>query len=397
MTRGQERRRSAERLCKLSYDYLFDHFGITRLSDLTGLDIIGIPVWASTRPIAHTITFSGGKNLDPILAKAGAIAEGIELSIFEKESTPQAETFYPAQVLENLPMRKGFDIAGGHKFNSELVTHYVSGSEIALPSDLVWLTARKGLSAFQRNSNGQAVGATMEDAILEGLYECVERDAMTIRHRIQDEFGVMPPRIDLRGAIGRVKRLIDICSKAGLKIYAFVTTFDIAVPSVKVFLVDPSESFAATAGMGTSIWDSVAIERAIMEAIQGRLIYISGGRDDIYLSDFYKAKRDDQKLMCRELGTAPYQSIPQWYIRDMDAEEELEILLEMIGPWKDRVLVKEIPGEFPAAKVFVPGLETVITEDWQPGRWKKIRAKYEKDFDLCRTNSLRERARAVAG
>jgi YcaO-like protein with predicted kinase domain len=395
MTRAQERFKSAEVLCKLSYDYLFDNFGITRVSDLTGLDTIGVPVWSSTRPIAHTITFSGGKNLNPILAKAGAIAEGIELSIFEKYHEPVTQAFYPPEVLENLPVRKGFEVGEGHRFPADFVTHYTSGAEVLFPSDLIWLHVRKELSAFQRNSNGQAIGSSMEDAITQGIYECVERDAMTIRHSAQDEFGVMPQRIDLGNAVGPVKTLIDICSKAGLKIYAFLLTFDILVPSVKVFLVDPSESFLPTAGMGTSIWDSVAIERAILEAIQGRLVYISGGRDDIYLSDFYRAKAAEQRKMCRLFDTAPCQKFPHWAVDDLETRDELDILLEMIGSWKDRVLVKEIEGEFPAAKVFIPGLETVITEDWQPGRWKEVRKRYGKDFDICRANSLRDRAGAV--
>src|SRR5580692_6051844 len=127
MTRTQERLRSAERLCKLSYDYLFDNFGITRISDLTGLDVIGVPVWSSTRPIAHTITFSGGKNLDPMLAKAGAIAEGIELAIFEGSHPKGQPRFFWSSVLDQLPVRKGFEIGHGHTFESEPITHYLSG------------------------------------------------------------------------------------------------------------------------------------------------------------------------------------------------------------------------------------------------------------------------------
>jgi hypothetical protein len=100
--------------------------------------------------------------------------------------------------------------------------------------------------------------------------------------------------------------------------------------------------------------------------------------------------------MCRLFDSVPCQKFPTWgNVQDIEIEGELHILLEMIGRWRDRVLVKTIPGEFPAAKVFVPGLETVITEDWQPGRWKQIRNKYEKDFVLHRTNSLRDRDRAV--
>lgn len=53
--------------------------GITRLADLTGLDHIGIPVYAAVRPLAKSISISQGKGLCKAQAKCSAAMESIEV------------------------------------------------------------------------------------------------------------------------------------------------------------------------------------------------------------------------------------------------------------------------------------------------------------------------------
>src|ERR1700721_4726402 len=80
--------RSTETLNSLSPDDLFNRFQITRVGELTGLDHIGVPVWAATRPCAKVISVTAGKSLDSRMARAGAIAESSEYAKFEN---PRAE------------------------------------------------------------------------------------------------------------------------------------------------------------------------------------------------------------------------------------------------------------------------------------------------------------------
>ena len=52
--------------------------GITRLADLTGLDRIGVPVFAAVRPNSRSVATSQGKGLTPDAARAAALMEAVE-------------------------------------------------------------------------------------------------------------------------------------------------------------------------------------------------------------------------------------------------------------------------------------------------------------------------------
>ncbi|MEM0232312.1 MAG: YcaO-like family protein, partial [Candidatus Methanomethyliaceae archaeon] len=64
----------------LFLENIYHKAGITRIADITGLDIIGIPVFTSIRPTAAegAITVYNGKGHTPEVAKISAIMEGIE-------------------------------------------------------------------------------------------------------------------------------------------------------------------------------------------------------------------------------------------------------------------------------------------------------------------------------
>ena len=65
--------------------------GVTRLADVTGLDYVGIPVWAAVRPLADdsSISVQNGKGPTPMHARAGAMMEAIEHYCCERPA-PQA-------------------------------------------------------------------------------------------------------------------------------------------------------------------------------------------------------------------------------------------------------------------------------------------------------------------
>ena len=57
---------------------------ITRLSNVTGLDLVGIPVAIACRPNARSNAVSQGKGLDLAAAKASALMEAIETACAER-------------------------------------------------------------------------------------------------------------------------------------------------------------------------------------------------------------------------------------------------------------------------------------------------------------------------
>ena len=61
------------------YRGLMPRVGLTRLANITGLDIIGVPVYVAIRPNARALATSQGKGLDDDAAKASALMESLEL------------------------------------------------------------------------------------------------------------------------------------------------------------------------------------------------------------------------------------------------------------------------------------------------------------------------------
>mgnify|MGYP000168603604 CR=1 FL=1 len=65
--------------------------GITRITEITHLDRIGIPVFSAIRPTAQDggISIYGGKGITPEHAKASAMMEGFERYSAEKQDTDE--------------------------------------------------------------------------------------------------------------------------------------------------------------------------------------------------------------------------------------------------------------------------------------------------------------------
>ena len=56
----------------------FDEVGITRVADITGMDRIGIPVYAAIRPDSKSLAVDSGKGITREQAKCSAVMEAIE-------------------------------------------------------------------------------------------------------------------------------------------------------------------------------------------------------------------------------------------------------------------------------------------------------------------------------
>ena len=58
---------------------LLPRFGITRVADVTGLDVLGVPVAMAVRPLAATLSVSQGKGATYTHAAVSAAMEAIEV------------------------------------------------------------------------------------------------------------------------------------------------------------------------------------------------------------------------------------------------------------------------------------------------------------------------------
>jgi YcaO-like protein with predicted kinase domain len=325
------------------------------------------------------------------MARAGAIAESIEYSTFENPRGDWQFQNWTALDPRNLWLAKGSDWSKATNIPVEYITQFSTKKPILFPSDLVWLGNRVEKTVlFQRTSNGQSVAGTFEEAFLAGLYECIERDAITIRTCALTELGRIPPKQCLDTLTGSLASLRDAILSSNLTLFLFCCTYDIAVPVYWAIIID-KDGLPPFAGWGCHITAQVAAERAILEAIQSRVVYISGARDDIQRRNFDLLRNQDPTELIKIYSEVPAIETIHTKVVDYYPWTEIALVLQAIGDWKDRILYKHIylPFGLHAVKVFVLGLESPITPMWQPGRWNEVR----NDF-LCGSIPVRSSDRA---
>jgi len=262
--------------------------GITRLADITGLDVLGIPVAQAIRPLAATVSVSQGKGATLDAAMAAAAMEALELQAAE-DAVPAPAFTGPAADLD-----LGYDLTGLDLGPGSLVTERttldwimargaITGREVPVPRDLVWLGQRAGADwrpgMISPTSNGLAGGNTRAEAAAHALYEVIERDAGAALA------AVPPPRrryLDLDTAPpGWCAELVARVLAAGAWLEVAHAPSRLGLPGFAAYLWAEDYGAALASGAGTHADPAVALARAITEAAQSRLAHIAGARDDL--------------------------------------------------------------------------------------------------------------------
>ncbi|MGI5158325.1 YcaO-like family protein [Microbispora sp. CA-102843] len=273
--------------------------GISRVADITMLDTLGIPTFQAVRPTARTLAVSQGKGVTPDLAKLSAMMEAIELWHAEQPMRPLT-TASPREVagelgydVHALPLCTPTLLHDGLPVDWVAAKSLADGSRALVPRDVVEFTLvrRTGWNppAFFSSTNGLASGNTQAEAILHALYEVIERDAVTAFVTGGDR-GV---RIDPASLGSPV--VDDLCvtmERAGVRLEARSLTSPTGLPCfvARITCDDYPPPFM---GFGCHLSSEIALSRALTEAAQARLGYVSGARDDLRpdIQDDLSAKR----------------------------------------------------------------------------------------------------------
>src|SRR6516165_9911182 len=103
MKRSVLREKTAGIVNALGRKELLEGFAISRVADLTGLDRIGVPVYACSRVLSQSIAIHSGKGITSEASRAGAILEAIEFEVAEaptgKFSVASASDINPEERL----------------------------------------------------------------------------------------------------------------------------------------------------------------------------------------------------------------------------------------------------------------------------------------------------------
>ncbi|WP_246501628.1 YcaO-like family protein [Mesorhizobium caraganae] len=353
--------------------------GLTRIADITGLDKIGIPVVTAIRPNAKSLSVSSGKGLTLGDAWVSGLMEAIELSCAESAEPscrfsdlnggviipdpfdlPQVRgRVRPASLTPDVEMAIGYDL--------------FTGKQAAVPYELVHVACPpywdKQGTGFLVSSNGLGAGNDRAEAILQGLCEVVERDALALC-RAADPKGYLRhlEAIDLDTVPDPdCQHLVARCRAANVHISAFNITSDIGVPVYYCRLNNPTvTTLAAADGTACHPSSAIALRHAITEAIQTRLLLISGSRDDLQRKDYISKPEFSQlqdPMLCfsahRDGIFDTVESATAWILRKLEESGfSLAICIELQGPSRAlsfvRIIVPRLEGSIHSA-LYSPG------------------------------------------
>jgi len=360
--------------------------GITRVADITGLDRIGIPVFSSIRPEAETgaISVYNGKGASAVQARVSAIMEGLErysgelrgdklarkgleeMLASQNAIDPRALILPPMSKMhvmhQAIAWVKGYDL--------------VEEEEIMVPASAVFHPYRSSqdLPLFRSNTNGLASGNTMEEAVLHGITEVVERDAWSLcesRRQVAGDVTVG----DQDGLLGR---LLGRFSDQGVSVHLKDLTSDVglstfAAAADDVRLQDPA---LLCLGMGTHMNPRITVIRALTEVAQSRLTQIHGAREDTVHADVNRKLGYERMKRLNKMWFAPSgkeRELSSYEVLDTpDVLDDIQVALDKLSKagFKKVVAIdltrKEL--KIPVARVVIPGMEVFALDEERAGR-----------------------------
>ena len=315
--------------------------GITRIADITDLDRIGLPIYTAIRPTAEdgAISIYGGKGITKDHAKASAMMEGFERYSAEKQDSDEVIVANLNEISEkgdyidpvslNLPKDFKKESLEAMQIEWSLSKDIISGENFYIPTNAVFHPYNHDnqvQSLFKSNTNGLASGNVLEEAILHGMLEVIERDAWSIFELTHKNYA----QIDLDSIESEtVNDVLEKFESEGIKIKLMDFTADVKIPTIAASADDTVTKDAGllTLGMGSHLDPEVAILRALTEVAQSRATQINGAREDTVRADF-----------AREAGYERMKRINKFYFRD----EEEKIKLSDIENKSTSSITKDI-------------------------------------------------------
>lgn len=344
--------------------------GVTRLADVTGLDRLSLPVWQAVRPAGWSLSVHQGKGATAADARIGALCEAIEAHCAE-----QAQPDGPLASFAALPERQrapeisDYCRTRGTAPNPDTPLAWCEAEELAtgarcyVPHDLVSLDFRAPKATpIERVSGGLGAGPDEQHALATALVELVERDAVGEWQR--QDAGAQAMRAMMLGSIpfGWFHDWRERIAAVGADLQLFSLKTMVDVPAYLCILGGAGEfgaGYRRFMGHAAHASTETALFKALAEAIQSRLTFIAGVRDD-FLPSHYR----QQEASRRPDGWPPDGALP-WIDRPAIDRPIPHIVEALARRGYDRVAVKRLGDGLAGVcviRAFVPGLGSLTRE-----------------------------------
>lgn len=357
--------------------------GISRVTDITRLDVLGIPVYASIRPnaVRGSLCVNAGKGIRNIEAEVGAYMEAIEFAVAEYGASHVKNHILNARsvldgherdtaVLDFCPVL-GTEIDLDEPLGCVEAINIITGEVVFVPSELVFLPCPPEVSKgcyFGSNSNGLASGNTLSEATLHGLLEVIERDIRSFQS-VKDESLLVDNTTlpdHLRLMLQEIQQHdMSLCVRYMDNIYGL--PYFMAI----LYEINNCNPIYISGGYGCHLSKDIAVTRAICEAAQSRLSFIHGGRDDLIdrYARFSNDSHMDKEAYWQRLvdivsdgtGMIDFDAIEDQSHHMKDIDSSIAKLTNMLGsvgnPGVYRVVYTDKEEKMQVVRILVPTLE----------------------------------------
>lgn len=376
--------------------------GVTRIADITNLDRLGIPIFSAIRPSAApgAISIYSGKGSTEQRARISAIMESFERCLAERPgvnanieggiSAPALVESYAAAI-ENCSVLDPKALLLSQPFNSSSLMEWVgaydlmNGEETFISANAVYHpydAPGQCQKLFLSNTNGLASGNVLEEAILHGMLEVIERDAISTAQFTRN----LGKEIVLTEEDEYLYELTQKFKDAGVGLKVWLVPTDTGIPTVIAATDDAKLKDPAllVMGAGSHLKPEIAVARAITEAAQSRVVQIQGAREDTDREGFIRSVGYDRMKRLNWFWFEEGEKISLSEVQDLSRKspaENIDVILENLKGLAEKVLVVDLSREeiaVPVVRVIIPGFELFTIDRDRTG--KRIAAGKKKEF-----------------
>lgn len=351
---------------KLRIDPLMEQVGVTEISDITGKDRVGIPCYSAYRPRARRggVQHHPGKGMDPLQSCVSAMMEAIErwsgeyhgdqMECASFEALGVHRTVDPADLIlpRALEREEKIHWSSGYDLQNDMEV-LVPSNAVFHPYDTLGMT----FPLFQSGPTGLAAGNVIEEAILHGLLEVVERDAVSCAEKNRS-FGL---RLNV-GKKGPAADLMQKYTDAGIVIHLWLIEGKTGIPTVAAAADDAQEKNPAllVTGAGTHTNPEIAAIKALTEIAQSRVTNIVGTkievREEILDKIGYDRLKRINRIWFSDAEEISLRSVPD--ISTPRIDSDISLVLDRIRPTADQVCICDLSRtDIPVVRVVIPGYE----------------------------------------
>lgn len=372
---------------------ILDKAGITRVSDITGLDLIQIPTYTAIRPEAYfsspfkegLISTYNGKGFTKEEAKTSAIMEGIERCSAEKEGKTLITASY-LEIRKHIPTIDPFSLCFEHEPDAlfrkvaiewmigiDLISnkaHAIQAANVIAP--YYYPTGTIVIQPYH-STTGLASGNCFAEAIVHSLLENIERHTLTLKDKYK-KFQISLNKVSSPW----IKKILQKLDSHGFEVKIIFYQNKFKIPVFSAILNDPitQDPHLICHGSGAHLSKEIALIRSLTEAIQSRLAVISGTREDF---NYYLEKRDSQEFYQKILqdtknaiATYPelsFEKLPTFFHKSFYTDLKF-ILNTLKGLGFNKIIAVDLTHpkiKIPVVRSIVPGLiiKQLASKTWK--------------------------------